>query len=96
MSAISGRNIIKENIENTSAECFFSNPVGSSDSLFLQTLDRAFKDTSAHVLSILFTRYKFLDHISAMRKYLLLWQGDTIIYLLVLLEGELCKPAFNL
>jgi hypothetical protein len=53
MSAISGRNIIKENIENTSVECFFSNPVGSSDSLFLQTLDRAFKDTSAHVLSIL-------------------------------------------
>ena len=58
-------------------ESFFSDPAGS-DSLFHQTLDRAFKDTSAHVLSVLFSKYKFLDHISAMRKYLLLGQGDII------------------
>ena len=76
-SAISGRDFVKENIERTTVESFFLDPAGS-DSLFHQTLDRAFKDTSAHVLSVLFSKYKFLDHISAMRKYLLLGQGDII------------------
>jgi len=94
-SAISGRDFVKENIERTTVESFFSDPAGS-DSLFHQTLDRAFKDTSAHVLSVLFSKYKFLDHISAMRKYLLLGQGDIIRCLLELLEEELCQPASNL
>ena len=76
-SAISGRDFVKENIEKTTVESFFSDPAGS-DSLFHHTLDRAFKDTSAHVLSVLFSNFKFLDHISAMRKYLLLGQGDII------------------
>ncbi len=71
---------MKESLEKTSVESFFSHSAGSNDSLFHSTLDRAYKDTSAHVLSVLFTRYKFLDHVSAMRKYLLLGQGDIIRY----------------
>ena len=91
-SPISGRDVVKESLDKITVESFFSHPQGS-DSLFHQTIQRAFADTSAHVLSILFTRYKFLDHITAMRKYLLLGQGDIIRYLLELLEDELCQPA---
>lgn len=111
-SPISGREIVKANLDKTSPENLFSHPDGdsllhryaqveqNSDSrsdlitfIFCRTIQRAFTETSAHVLSILFTRYKFLDHISALRKYLLLGQGDIIRYLLQLLEDELCQPA---
>ena len=34
----------------------------------------------------MFRRYKLMDHVSAMRKYLLLGQGDLIRYLLELLD----------
>ena len=44
----------------------------------------------------MFRRYKLMDHVSAMRKYLLLGQGDLIRYLLELLDEELNQPAANL
>ena len=77
-SPISGRDVVKASLDETSPESFFASPSG--DSVLHRTIDRAFKDTSSHVLSILFTRYKFLDHMSAVRKYLLLGQGDIIRY----------------
>jgi gamma-tubulin complex component 3 len=61
-----------------------------------RTIQRAYSDTSSHVLGILFGRYRFLEHISALRKYLLLGQGDIIRYLLQLLEEELGRPATQL
>ena len=44
----------------------------------------------------MFRRYKLMDHVSAMRKYLLLGQGDLIRYLLELLDEELNQAAANL
>ncbi len=75
-SPIIGRDVVKASLNETSPESFFLHPHG--DSLLHRTIQRAFTETSSHVLSILFTRYKFLDHISALRKYLLLGQGDII------------------
>lgn len=91
---ISGRDIVKENLNATSPESIFAS--AQSDSLLHSTIQRAYRDTSSHVLSVLFTRYKLLDHMSAMRKYLLLGQGDIIRYLLELLEEELCQSASTL
>ena len=93
-SAISGRDLVKASLNETSPENLFCHQ--GSDNLLLKTIQRAFTETSAHVLSILFTRYKFLEHISAMRKYLLLGQGDIIRYLLQLLEDVLSQPASTL
>ncbi len=93
-SPISGRDVVKASLDETSPESLFSDPHG--DSLLHRTIRRAFTDTSSHVLGILFTRYKFLEHMSALRKYLLLGQGDIIRYLLELLEEELGRPAAQL
>ncbi len=70
-SPISGRDLVKASLDQTSPESLFSDPQGD-DSLLHRTIQRAFTDTSSHVLGILFTRYKFLEHMSALRKYLLL------------------------
>ncbi|CAB4061954.1 TUBGCP3 [Lepeophtheirus salmonis] len=92
-SPISGRNVIKKNLDQTTPENLFQDP---HDNLLHSAIQRAYTDTSNAVLSVLFTRYKFLDHVTAMRKYLLLGQGDVIRYLLELLESELDKPASSL
>jgi gamma-tubulin complex component 3 len=41
-------------------------------------------------------KYKLLDHFNALRRYLLLGQGDFIRHLMDLMEEELNKPAHNL
>ncbi|XP_002741319.2 gamma-tubulin complex component 3 homolog, partial [Saccoglossus kowalevskii] len=63
------------------------------DSRFQSIITTAYKDTSKHLLDILFTKYKFLEHLKAMRRYLLLGQGDFIRHLMDLLEDDLCKSA---
>ena len=49
-------------------------------------MDTAYLETSRRVLDVLTTQYKFLDHLQALRRYLLLGQGDFIRYLMELLE----------
>ncbi|PSN36317.1 hypothetical protein C0J52_15165 [Blattella germanica] len=56
-------------------------------------MDTAYLETSRRVLDVLHGQYKFLDHLQALRRYLLLGQGDFIRYLMELLEPELIKPA---
>ncbi|CAC5369535.1 TUBGCP3 [Mytilus coruscus] len=63
---------------------------------FQNIIDEAYKDTSLHLLDVLHEKYKFLDHLKAMRRYLLLGQGDFIRHLMDLLEEDLAKPAGNL
>lgn len=41
----------------------------------------------------MFQKHKFFDHCQAIRKYLLLGQGDFIQYLMDLVSMELNKPA---
>lgn len=45
-----------------------------------------FRETSCHVLEEIMTRHKLMDHLRALRRYLLLGQGDFIHYLMELLK----------
>ncbi|KAL5004454.1 hypothetical protein ScPMuIL_017910 [Solemya velum] len=60
---------------------------------FQQSIDQVYKETSQHLLDVLHTKYKFMDHLKAMRRYLLLGQGDFIRHLMDLLGTDLAKPA---
>ncbi|XP_071951511.1 gamma-tubulin complex component 3 homolog isoform X2 [Antedon mediterranea] len=63
------------------------------DGGFQEIINTVYKETSKHLLDIFFSKYKFLDHLKAMRRYLLLGQGDFIKHLMDLLEDDLAKPA---
>ncbi|XP_065644166.1 gamma-tubulin complex component 3 homolog isoform X3 [Hydra vulgaris] len=78
---------------------------GNSESLHVDELnssalqdfiDLVYENTSKHLLDVLFNKYKFLDHLQAMRRYLLLGQGDFIRHLMDLLEPDLMRPANSL
>lgn len=45
-------------------------------------IDIAYLDTSKALLKLLKTKYKLMDHLKAMKRYLLLGQGDFIQYLM--------------
>lgn len=45
-----------------------------------------FRETSCHVLEEILTRHKLMDHLRALRRYLLLGQGDFIHYLMEILK----------
>jgi len=62
----------------------------------LEAVQLCYTETSSLVLDTLFKRYKLIEHFSAMRKYLLLGQGDLIRYLMELLDEELSAPADKL
>jgi gamma-tubulin complex component 3 len=49
-------------------------------------MDTAYLETSRRVLDVLIGQYKFLEHLQALRRYLLLGQGDFIRHLMELLE----------
>jgi gamma-tubulin complex component 3 len=76
-----------------SGEVTFSSMTGSSlQSVVAQT----YTETSRHLLQIMNTKYSFGKHLQAIRKYLLLGQGDLIRHLMDLLAPELSKPAVSL
>lgn len=66
------------------------------DNKLLEAVQLCYTETSSLVLDTLFKRYKLIEHFSAMRKYLLLGQGDLIRYLMELLDEELSRPASSL
>ncbi|KAF5284977.1 hypothetical protein FQA39_LY16842 [Lamprigera yunnana] len=75
-----------------------------ADSLFIpdksvdlhSNLENVYKETSHRVLCMLKEKYMLLEHLQALRRYLLLGQGDFIRHLLELLAPELGKPAQHL
>ena len=48
------------------------------DNKLLEAVQLCYTETSSLVLDTLYKRYKLIEHFSAMRKYLLLGQGDLI------------------
>lgn len=52
---------------------------------FHTTLQNVYKETSYRVLELLRGKFRLLDHLQALRRYLLLGQGDFIRHLLELL-----------
>ncbi|KAI9342003.1 Spc98 family-domain-containing protein [Obelidium mucronatum] len=53
----------------------------------------AYKDISAHILDLMFGKYKLMTHLQALKKYLLLGQGDFVQNLMDKLGSDLSKPA---
>ncbi|KAK8721079.1 hypothetical protein OTU49_012942 [Cherax quadricarinatus] len=90
---IAGRDAIKTALQQTTVESLFTPEENTQlDDLVALT----FRETSSHVLEEILARHKLLDHLRALRRYLLLGQGDFINYLMQILNVELCKPASNL
>lgn len=63
---------------------------------FQAKIDVAYKDTSKYLLDVLNRDYLLLEHLQAMRRYLLLGQGDFIRHLMDLLKPELVRQATTL
>uniref|UniRef100_A0AAY4ELT8 Gamma-tubulin complex component n=1 Tax=Denticeps clupeoides TaxID=299321 RepID=A0AAY4ELT8_9TELE len=63
---------------------------------FQEKIDAAYFETSKYLLDVLNKNYLLLEHLQAMRRYLLLGQGDFIRHLMDLLKPELARPATTL
>lgn len=91
-SPIKGREELKLALENNIEDLFGAVP----DSKLHETLDQSYLNTSKKVLDIALGPYRLLEHLQAMRKYLLLGQGDFINLLMENLKEELDRPAKDL
>ncbi|EIE76966.1 hypothetical protein RO3G_01670 [Rhizopus delemar RA 99-880] len=61
-----------------------------------RAIDVIYLDTSQSLLNLLKTKYKLMDHLRALKRYLLLGQGDFIQCLMDVLGLQLNKPANTL
>ncbi|GAN07895.1 gamma-tubulin complex component 3 [Mucor ambiguus] len=61
-----------------------------------KSIEVAYTATSRALLNLLKTKYKLMDHLKALKRYLLLGQGDFIQYLMDILWMNLSKPANTL
>lgn len=85
-----GNESLQKLFKNTTANSLFS----PEESIALhETLDIVYRETSLRVLNLLKNKFNLLENLQALRKYLLLGQGDFIRHLLELLAPELSKPA---
>lgn len=91
-SPIKGREELKLAFENNIEDLFGSVP----DSKLHEMIDQVYLNTSKKVLDIAMGQYRLLEHLQAMRKYLLLGQGDFINLLMENLKDELDRPAKDL
>lgn len=92
-SPVNSREILRRALLSNSAEALFSLDRHSD----LQSLmNTTYLEISRRVLDVLNSKYKFMEHMQALRRYLLLGQGDFIRHLMELLEPELKKPASEL
>lgn len=82
-----------QHAQASGASCMFTQ---DSDGEFQRMISAVYRETSRHLLHVFCIDYKFMDHLKAMRRYLLLGQGDFIRHLMDLLEEELGKPANTL
>lgn len=92
-STLIGRHNLLSKLEQTDPASLFSCDV---DNPLLQVAGEAYRLTARHVLDIMFNKFHLMAHLAALRKYLLLGQGDIMRYLLNLLETELSQPATQL
>nr|QOX59475.1 centrosomal protein gamma-tubulin complex protein 3 [Dugesia japonica] len=76
----------------------------SAESMVNQMVDRSFENminsvyvvTSSHLLKVMFEKYSLMDHLKALRKYMLHGQGDFILRMMEIIGPELSKPANEL
>jgi gamma-tubulin complex component 3 len=89
---IKGREELRIAFENNIDDLFSE----GGDSKLHQMIDQIYLNTSQKVLEIAMTQYKLMEHLHAMKKYLLLGQGDFINVLMENLKDELDRPAKDL
>ncbi|XP_074658179.1 gamma-tubulin complex component 3 homolog [Tubulanus polymorphus] len=89
---VKNRDVVKRS-EAKNVDAIFNQDLNHT---FQNMVDMVYKETSSHLLTVLHSKYKFMDHLKAMRRYLLLGQGDFIRHLMDLLEEDLAKPAASL
>ncbi|XP_075473713.1 gamma-tubulin complex component 3-like [Primulina tabacum] len=65
---------------------------GETDALESLVAEAA-KRIDKHLLDVMYTRYKFKEHCLAIKRYLLLGQGDFVQYLMDIVGPELSEPA---
>lgn len=66
------------------------------ENAFQGKIDAAYFETSKYLLDVLNKKYSLLEHMQAMRRYLLLGQGDFIRHLMDLLKTKKKKKALHL
>lgn len=89
---IKGREELKLAFEHNIEDLFGPVP----DSKLHEMINQVYLNTSKKVLDIALGQYRLLEHLQAMRKYLLLGQGDFINLLMENLKDELDRPAKDL
>lgn len=66
----------------------------------IQTVERAidatYRETSKQLIELLKQKYKLMDHLRALKRYLLLGQGDFIQYLMDTLGYKIAKERKRL
>ncbi|XP_031256517.1 gamma-tubulin complex component 3 [Pistacia vera] len=65
---------------------------GETDALESLVIEAA-KRIDKHLLDVIYKRYKFKEHCLAIKRYLLLGQGDFVQYLMDIVGPELSEPA---
>ncbi|KAI9800682.1 MAG: hypothetical protein M1825_004004 [Sarcosagium campestre] len=60
------------------------------------SIDEAYKTTMARLTHLMSTKFMLLDHLRALKKYLLLGQGDFVALLMESLSSSLDRPANTL
>ncbi|EXC30855.1 Gamma-tubulin complex component 3-like protein [Morus notabilis] len=65
---------------------------GKTDALE-SLVDEAAKRIDEHLLDVMYNRYKFKEHCLAIKRYLLLGQGDFVQYLMDIVGPQLSEPA---
>lgn len=64
------------------------------DTASLETsIDEAYKTTMARLILLMNTKFKLLEHLGALKKYILLGQGDFVALLMESLSSNLDRPA---
>ena len=79
-------------VENYSKDT--SKELRYGDTAHLETsIDEAYKTTMARLIHLMNNKFKLFDHLHALKKYLLLGQGDFVVLLMESLASNLDRPA---
>jgi gamma-tubulin complex component 3 len=60
------------------------------------SIEQAYRNSSKHLLSLILDTFKLRNHLNAIKKYILLSQGDFVQYLMDSLGPTLSKPATSI
>lgn len=88
-TSVKARNDLKQCLENDMDSIF--SPISTTK--LHQLIDNAYLNTSKQVLDIVLGPHRLLDHLQALRSYLLLGQGNFADILMENLQAELDRPA---